>query len=259
MGLRRMGVCCIMRSKLSIVEKIQLNWFAWRDVRLDRFFEQSLLDADGEVKDQFVVSNHMNLELRRLESSRTDYQVKKSVLFWHPSMGGWIRVYKLRSMDIAITNIRSDVSVIQARIQAMFTTHREIIKSLLVRHRTFERDQSEHYIQLCVDESEKARKRFVRRTKRLYLAVIALLNKKILILQKMRSRLKLAQAKRCLRIQYYYQCASTREPKLPVQYLGEDRLFAIANISTVFPYAQELEDTQKMVDVYIRELGMLSQ
>lgn len=248
-----------MRSKLSIVEKLQLNWIAWRDVRLDGFFEQSILDADGEAADHFVMSNHMNLELRSLESRRTDYQVNKHVLFWHPSLGGWIRVFKLRRMDIAISSIRADVSEIQARIQALFTAHREMIKSLLIRHRTFERDQSEHYIQMCVNESEKARRRFIKRAKRLYLAVIALLNRKILILQKMRSRLKLAQSKRCLRIQYYYQCASNREPKLPVQYLGEDRLFAVANISTVFPYAQELEDTQKMLDVYIRELAMLSQ
>ena len=72
------------------------------------------------------------------------------------------------------------------------------------------------------------------------------------------SKAELTRSKAFQRVRYYYERASARDPKLPVQYLSDERLSMIANMSTIHPtYYRELLDTQELLESLHKEIDAL--
>lgn len=248
-----------MRNRLSITERIYLNWCAWRDVKRNAFRQEHMDDGTGVEIDSFAASEFMETELANMEASRNAAHLKKRVLFWMPACGAWIRIWKCRCAATALNQIVRSAKEIHGDIQLLFAENNSYSKEIDDRMQDYTDPDALHFMRLHQNKSrQKARRIFVK-LKRLYRMQIAQLSMALEILKKTENVALWYQTKYFLRIRYYYQCASSKDPRLPVQYLGDDRLLAIANGSLMYPYEQTMRELQKTIDELMLDLQQLSE
>lgn len=247
-----------MRNRLSIVERIYLNWCAWRDVKRNAFRQEHIDDDEGMEIDRFVASTFVSTELANMEANRDAVRLRKWVLFWTPAGNCLGRIWKLRRAATALNAIALAASGLKTDIQLLFAEHNSYTREIDDHLQDLMDQNALHYTRLYQNKNrKKARKIFVR-LKKLYRTLIALLNKAMEILRRTQNAAQWCQTKYFLRIRYYYQCASSKDPKIPVQYLGEDRLMAIANVSPMYPFERLMAELQKEIDALTLDLRQLS-
>lgn len=246
-----------MMGNLSIITKAYLWWNARCDALTNQFHYASHTLENGDV-DRYAISNFITLELRRYEKMRAYYQSFKPAFFYTPTAWYFLWIYKFRGLDYAIADINSAVEMIQGDIVSEYTDY--LGKSKLI-NKDISRCMAEnasHYAAMHEKRLKKVAQRFVKRERRRYRAVINVLKRKINLIHKSQGALKRRQQKFFLRIATYYRYAGNYHNRLPVQYMGDDRFAAIANVSTTTPYEDALLDAEEKLLVYAEELGKLS-
>lgn len=247
-----------MLNKLNLFSRIRLSLRARRDVRLDLFRNYDYAAEDPELSDHFVISNFMMYDLSRYEMHRTMLHNGVRFLFWTPLFRPYLRHYRFLSLSSAIPLLNGAVSRIQAKIHLAYAEYNKTMDILQEQTDQYTEDNAPHYVRACFNKSVEARTEFQKQTRNLYSLAVVLLNQKIRILSKLHSRAEKVRAKHFQRIRFYYERASALEPKLPVQYFGEDRFAMIADVSTIsFEYAQELHDARVLLAQMTGEIDKL--
>lgn len=247
-----------MSNNLNFFEKLHLRWRARRDVRMDLFRDYAVEDPVTGQADHFVISNFITYEVGCYEQKRTHMHTGKRYLFWTPLVKQRLRRYRLQSLKNTMAELNSAVSSVQAQIHLAYAEYNKTMDILSEQTDQYTEDNAPHYVRACYNKSVEARTRFQKTTKRLYSRAIELLNQKIRILTRLSTHVDGTRARYFQRIRFYYERASALEPKLPVQYLGDDRLGMIGAMSTINPARiQELYDTQALLDAMTREIDAL--
>ena len=248
-----------MRNRLTLLERLYLNWCAWRDVKRNAFHPEYIYDSTGiEEVDHFIASEFISMELANMEAARNAARLKKPVFFRVPACGCRLRVWKLRSAAAALNIIATTASLLHTDIQLSFAAHNAYTREIDDRLQDYADLDALHYTRLYQNKNrKKARKIFVK-LKRLYHAQLSLHSCALEILRKTQNTAQWFQTRYFLRIRYYYQCASSKDPRIPIQYLGDDRLMAIANTSPAYPFETLMAKLQEQIDALMQDLQKLS-
>lgn len=247
-----------MSNKLNLFSKLRLSIRARRDVRLDLFRNFDVSDPDSGLEDHFVISNFITYELGRYEQLRTRLHTCKRCLIWTPIGKTRLRRYQLMPPSHAITLLSGVIANLQAQVHLTYAEFNKTMDVLQEQTDQYLEDKAPHYVRVCFNESIEARTKFQKVSERLFSRAVLLLNQKIRILTKLENRAEILRSRYFQRIRYYYERASAREPKLPVQYLGEDRFNMITDVYTIRPeYVQELADSYTLRDQLTKEIDDL--
>ncbi len=247
-----------MSNKLNLFSKMRLSLRARRDVRLDLFRNFDYATSDPDQADCFVISNFIFYDLGQYENDRAHLHTGKRFLFWTPMHRPYLRHYHLMPLSNAIPLLNGAISRIQSQIHLVYAEYNKTMDVLQEQTDRYAADNAPHYVHACFNKSVEARTTFQRETKNLYSQAVILLNQKIQLLSKLQSRAESIRSKHFHRIRFYYERASALEPKLPVQYFGEDRFAMVADVSTIsFEYVQELHDARALLAQMTAEIDQL--
>ena len=247
-----------MSEKLNIFEMLRLSHRANRDVKADVFRTFHINDPVTGQLDQFVISGFITYDLGRFERERTCLEVKKRCRFWTPSPN--LRRKRRRRLPVAhaLGQIDSAYARIQIRIHQAYNRYNKAVTILAEQTALYAKDNAPHYAQLCHNKSAAVRDELEKDTRRLYELSVDLLNQKIEILTKLMSKSELARARCISRVRYYYGCAAARDPKIPVQFLSDERLSAVANLAVLDPkYYRQLKDAYELLGQVTRDVDAL--
>lgn len=247
-----------MRNRLTLLERVYLNWCAWRDVKRNAFHPECIRDdADIEI-DRFVASEFISTELAHMEAARNAVRLKKIVFFGIPACSCRIKVRKFRPAAAALNIIATSASLLQADIQLLFAEYNDYTKEIDDRLQDYANQDALHYTRMYQNKSRKKARQIFVKLKRLYHAQILLHTNAMEILRKTQNTAQWFQTRYFLRIRYYYQCASSKDPRIPIQYLGDDRLMAIANAAPAYPFEELMCKLQEQIDALMQDLRQLS-
>ena len=247
-----------MSNKLNLFSKIRLSLRARKDVKRDLFRSFDVYDPNSNLEDHFVISNFVSYDLSRFEQKRTEICTGKRFVFWTAIGKTYLRRYRFLPADSAIAALDGAFSGVQARIHLAYAEYNKIMDILQEQAEQYTADNAPHFVRICFNKSMEARTDFQKKTKMLYTQAVALLSQKIRILSKMQSKSESNRSKHFQRIRFYYEQASALEPKLPVQYFGEDRFGMIADISALHVrYLLELEHAKTLREKMTEEIDRL--
>lgn len=245
-----------MMDNIGIITKAYLWWNAWCDSRTDQFESVCHTMPDGK-EDEYVISNFVNLELRRYENKRTRYQHFRPSFFGTPAAWYLLWIYKLRGLNGAVADMDSALEKTQGDILAVYLQYSNKKAYFQSEIERYNRENASHYAAMMRKKGYKAEKRYVARERRRYVAAINILKRKINLLEKAQGLMAVFRDRFFLRIATYYRYASRWNTGLPVQYMGNDRFAAIANISTISPYEEALRDAREKLAIYSEQLSQL--
>lgn len=247
-----------MTENLNFFEKFCLDLRAGQDVKRDAFRNYEVNDPITSIQDQFVISNYITYELGCYELKRSHLHTGKRYLIWTPLVAARLRRYRLMPLNNAIAELNSAISRVQAQIHLTYAEYNKTMDILAEQSEQYTVDNAPHYVRVCYNKSVEARDRFEKKTRRLYTMLIDLLNQKIRLLNQLWSFADHFRGKTFQRVRYYYERASSREPRLPVQYFGDERFSMIGNMSTINPArVRELYDTQTLLETVMEEIDDL--
>lgn len=247
-----------MSYNLNIFDMLRLSRRAKQDVKLDLFRPFYVTDSSSRPIDQFVISNFIVYELERFGQKRTDLQVCKRYWLWTPLNKPWLKRFRRLPMLNALTALNSAYAHVQMRIHLTYAQYNKTMDLLAEQSSLYSRDNAAHYARICYNQSTEARTKFEKSIRQSYALAVALLNQKIRILTKLTSKTELVRS-RCLgQIRYYYDRAAARDLKLPVQFLSDERLSMVADLSTLpTSHIQELQTTYDLLKNINEEIDAL--
>lgn len=247
-----------MTNKLNLFSKIRLALRARRDVKLDLFRNYDVYDPRSNLEDRFVISNFISYDLSRYEQKRTALHTEKRFLCWTPMARLYLRRYRFLPAAGVIAVLDAALANTQAQIHLSFAEYNKTMDILQEQTDLYAADDAPHLVRVCFNKSIDARTDFQKRTKQLYSMAISLLAQKIRIIRKLQAKIENTRSRHFQRVRYYYEKASSQEPKLPVQFFGEDRFGMITDISTLnYEYVQELHNAQSILEQMTREIDEL--
>lgn len=247
-----------MSYTMNPIEMIRLSRRAGQDVKRDLFRDYVVIDPKTGLRDHFVISNYITYDLSRFEQIRSHLHVGRRYLFWTPLVKQRLRRFRCLSMVNALAAINNAYTDVQSQIHLAYADFNKTMDFLSEQAEQYTQDNAPHYVRVCHNKSTEARARFQKTTYRLYGLAVALLNQKIRILTRMMNRSELARSMAFQRVRYYYERAAARDPKLPVQYLSDERLGMVANMSPIHPtYYRELVDTHELLESLTKEIDAL--
>lgn len=247
-----------MTNKLNLFSKIRLALRANRDVKLDLFRNYDVYDPTTNLEDHFVISNFISYDLSRYEQKRTALHTQTRFLFWTPMVRTHLRRYRFLPASGVIAALNAALSSTQARIHLAFAEYNKTMDILQEQTDLYTAEAAPHLVRVCFNKSIDARTDFQKLTKQLYTTAVSLLAQKIRIIRKLQARIESTRSKHFQRVRYYYERASAKDPKLPVQFFGEDRFGMITDVSTLsYEYTQELLHAQALLEQMTMEIDKL--